>query len=421
MTFDPSNRQHLDLLFNMTQRGPFSGYTPDQIAQEASSVDVMPGSTSEDTRWPVYLQGYVFNGIYNGDFTAQPPDGVGSYVNDVTNKLPGWNFVDGTTDSSGTCYYEDTGSSSHGRIAFGVGAGLAVADRVYVEQLVYAPYRGIDLYNLFSSIKLAESGSGYTAGTDFDVFMEVDWIEPDGTVDDTETQYFSVGDSESGANRMWFSYPPTAAAYAKIRIGFECLATGSLSGTKELGTLGIVDFTAPLIQEVTLQFTLGTGVSHKSTSASTTYTLDASPDIVHNIVAKYRAPAPGFFMQISAATDANPTAGKAEFKPVINGTAQAYLGDPNLSTMGFWLGKDVNGTGYHYTNHATQGKKISRDTNDTYDFLNGDNIQMQMITDGSWSASSGCYRVTLTLALIYHEAGNKYAGQQYDSVAYRGG
>ena len=53
MTFDPNDKRYLDNLFDMTQRGPFQGYSPDQIGEETSQIDVGLGSIADDTRWPL--------------------------------------------------------------------------------------------------------------------------------------------------------------------------------------------------------------------------------------------------------------------------------------------------------------------------------------------------------------------------------
>jgi hypothetical protein len=416
MPFDPNDKQYLDNLFNMTSRGAFSGYTPDQIAQETDAVDTAPGSVSEDERWPLYLQGYAFNRCYNNSFDSPPPLGTGTYLSETENKLPGWTFVDGSTSQTGKCMWSEHVDGSDRHVEFYADNTMSVNDRIYVEQLIYNPARGINLFNFYASMNAYEAAAGITVGTDVDQFIEVEWTKYDGTVHTTDTVYFEQGDNESGNCRMWFSASPGAATYALVRVGYRIKSTENLTATPAaIGVINGCDFTRPETAYMTLKFSYGNATAHQQLSASTTYLMEAEDALVHETAAKYYASAPGFIMGMTTATDSTISAGKINFRPRAGGTAFDWAGDPDLTNPAHELGHDVESRGStDYLNYATQGKTLNGNT--VYDFLNGQAIQMEMVTSGTFNATPGCFTATVLIMLAYHEAGSAAAGESLESL-----
>lgn len=417
MPFDPNSKDTLETLFAQTARGPFTGYTPFQIAQEASFVDSTPASVAEDTRWPLYLQGYIFSRCYNNSFDSPPPKGDNTTLNELDNKLPGWTFVDDTTDGSGAATWRGSGTTS-GRVEFSVADTCSVNDEVYIEQTVYSPFGGIKPFNFYAHLNGYEAASGLTIGTDMEQFIRVRWLYYDGTEDSNAETVYEKGDNEAGHCRQWWSQPPANVVYAKLQIGYRVLATGTLSGTETLGAIYEADFDSPETSYGLLRFAYGEATAHEATALSTTYTMETEGTQTHEAAGKFRAQAPGFIMGLSTGTDSTISAGTVNFRPVIAGTGIDWVGDPTLGAAAHKMGHNVSGT-TDYLNYATQGKLLSGDAG--YDFLNGDTVQMEMVTDSSWSATAGCWVATMLVMFVWHEIGTASAGESLDSVAYRGG
>ena len=394
MTFDPNDTRQLDMLFSMTQRGPFSGYSPDQIAGEQNAIAALPASIAEDAGWPLYLQGYVFSRCYNENFTAQPPGGNGSTLNNLTNKLPGWKVVDTTSDASSAIVYT-LNSYDVGLLTLKMNETAQVGDRVYIEQTVYMPSVGPRLH----SIKAGGQMFDITySSTDFDMFIEVEWSYPDGTVTYTDTaHYYPSTGNPIGYPRLWFN-DRGPGGYATIRIGVECLSTANLSGNGLVSIALMYEstFDTPDIYDHSIRFSYGNATAHETLATSTTYNMDTEQTDVHETVGGYTAMTQGLFTGISVRTDSTFTAGNIEFRPQVAGS--------DVLPISGWLGYNVDGGASTYKTWMVEGREFIAVSD--FDFWRGDRLGMNIVTNGTWNGTAGCYLVTLHLALVMHNGSN---------------
>jgi hypothetical protein len=414
MPFDPSDRTQLDTLFNQTQRGPFSDYAPDRIAQELTHVDLGLGGVAEDMNWPFQLQGFAFARIFNEHFTAPPPEGDQSYINDVTNKLPGWSFVNTVATGSGRCKYF-LNSYGVGALQFRMDEDTQVGDRQYVEQTSYHPGGGAHLMSILADSQMMAIDFD---ATDYQFFIEVEWKRPNGDIAYTDTAYYHVATPTPGVPpRLWFNIRGQGG-WVTIRLGVECMSTANLAGLGEkgIGLLYSAGLLAPQVYHRDLTFTLGDAQAHKSTAASTTYAMETVPIRAHEAAAGFRPPVQAFVTGVSCATDATITAGNIQFTTTADGV------DANDWGVGA-LGKDLPspqwGNGFSdYETWSVWNREFTAVSE--FDFMRGEQIGMDATTNSTWASDAGCFVVTVHLAMViaYPQDG---ANANYRSMGHDGG
>jgi hypothetical protein len=384
----PADMERIDKLFQMTQRGPFSGMRPEEVLSEVAGFPLAPGGITEDMLLPLMIQGYVLGGVWNDRFIQGPPDGDASAIDDISNKLPGWSFVDSSAagaqafweielnDSPHLDFEHDTGSQTDG-------------DEVYIEQYAFVPGGNITI--------LAPSFHAYTDNTtDWAPFMEVQWVYPDGTLagSATRTEYTGVASGSGGAiHRTWLMSRTRHYAFLRMRMGFTAKTTGA--GGTQIGHLLWAWMETPESYDVTLRFGRGDSAGNWTPSASNTYNIQLNDISQTYAAAKWIAPSPGLVLAISCLNDhgTGVTAGTFQWIPRVAG---AQLSDPVA---------EFNSTNQLY---ALDQRDLEGVT--AFDFARGDKIDLQAVTNGSYAGPAANWSGTLSLRLVFDNAEDATGG-----------
>lgn len=300
----------MNRLFDMTNRGPFAGYRPEQISEELQEFYQTPGGLAEDNFTPLYLAGYILGKIHNDRFIHGPPDGSGSILDDETNKLPGWEVVDGTTNG-GSVVWADEGNGV-GVLKFYIEDG-AVDDVLYVQQDIFVSGGNIDILSLAADwIGIADIAGG--AEGKYDTFIEYAWYYPDGTINGSATtKYYSNATTER-LDRLWLVTNSRQNAFLRVKIGVR-VDVAYTTGEQYLAKLNWTWIDDPESYDVTLpwfreSWTPDTGAS--------TYDMRMFTDAVVYGVSVWTASGPGLLLALSVYTNDVITAGSIDFYPRVN-------------------------------------------------------------------------------------------------------
>lgn len=223
------------------RRGPWVGNDLNNVFAQASAVSTEPMSIAQDIGMPPWQSSRVQTGLENHNFRDDPPDTTAN-LNDITNKLPGWDF----TQASGTAitakWVADASSGSGGVIRFDVAAGAA-GDHSYIEQVVsVASSRAQtwDVWGLASFVNRSASRS-------FTVWGEAQALKSDGTTTGTPTAFATLW-SDSTYTLEQITIPqassilPTDAMFIRFRVGVKRAgAATSDTGTIDLAETRLLD------------------------------------------------------------------------------------------------------------------------------------------------------------------------------------
>lgn len=395
--YDPA-AQHVERLFDLTSRGPFSGYRPEEITRETPELPLIPGGVTEDQRFPLYLQGYIIGNMYNDRFISGPPDGDGSVIDNIDNKLPGWTTVEDTAECGYIEWHDDT--YGKGNLEFSFNDACVNGDQVYVEQLSYIPGGNINIMSLAGAFDADSSGME----DDVVPFLQFDFVRADGTVVAGESHVFTDGEADYAIRRLWLMTRSYSYAFLRLRLGYEVVdSTAITADDTYVGTMYWGWLDDPESYDVTLKFRRGdqTSGGHWSPTASATWAIEMVPVDTHIDTSKWYSSGPGLILAMSASTDAGITGGNIQIVPTVDGTQASHYVE---------LGYDVYDTfGSDHLTDTANGRDL--DGVYEFDFFRANEIGIEANTNSSWALSAGgCFTGTLHLRLVMDTANGATGG-----------
>jgi len=218
------------------RRSPFSGVGDiSSVFSQLDSIASVPMSATEDLGVTPEVATYIQFGLANGDLRVPTPDTTVDLA-DITNKFPGWSFV----QSSGTAITARwVATTAGGSVVFTMVAGSA-GDDSYIEQIVpmsgaSADLRGVSAVAAWATATISNSAEAY---------ITAQYLTGDGSTTTGAATTGSVGASTLfGGNAYAVSVLPdttgripTAAGYLRIRIGLRRAA--AVVGATNVLTLG---------------------------------------------------------------------------------------------------------------------------------------------------------------------------------------
>lgn len=225
------------MLRSQLRRGPWNSANDlNGVFRQLDAVNTEPMSIAQDIGMPPWQSSRVQTGLENHNFRDDPPDRTVN-LNDITNKLPGWSFVQSSGTAITAKWVADTSSGSGGVIRFTVASGAA-GDHSYLEQIVsVASSRAQtwDAWGLASFVNRSASKS-------FAIWGEVQALKSDGTTTGTPTA-FSTAWSSSTYTLEQITIPqstsilPTDAMFIRFRVGVKRDA----ALTSDTGTIDLTE------------------------------------------------------------------------------------------------------------------------------------------------------------------------------------
>jgi len=370
----------LDTLFKRVERSPFGDDLPQgTLTTEASDFPLVAAGATEDQLLPVGIQGYVAGGSYNDRFIAGPPDGDASTISDTENKLPGWRFVDGSTNGAKAIWNKQTNDDAE--IAFQMTDGQ-IGDTVYIEQYQYVP--GGSMTIICPSAFFAQDASASTS--DILPFIEYTFVNADGTVD-TSQEKTHTGVVAGAVHRVWLMTKQKEWAYLRLRYGYTIANNAFVATDKALGIMDWAWTNTPESYDVTLRFTR-TGWS--PTNGGGPWDIQMGDTDAPYGVSKWVAPSAGMLLAISVMTNDSITAGAMTFYAEVNGSK---VSDPLATLTGAGGGGDTKATD---TRDLT-GVKV-------FDIQRLDQVDIRADETGAFSSSGTAdYTGTLHLRMIFDD------------------
>ena len=365
----------VDQMFDQVERKPFSAFAPNSVIDQSSHVPLNPGGVAQDTLLPQYLQFGMAGGISNGNFTEGPEDGDGSVIDNINNKLPGW---DARTVNPTVLEWRwnDDGSVT----AYGAD-GATESMTLYLETDIPVTQVG----------RIIRPRALVQTTADATVRLSTQFLDTSGTAVDTilisevsGTPYDTDRSLEQWVTPKWGS-----EAYMHVQL-FITLVNDISADDTPLATLSQAWVEPPVTYDVSLEASR----SSFDPAADTSYAIRRNEFISFD-VATYRATADGFLMGYSGQTDASISAGKA----------QVYVENVTQSTD-IYLGNDVAGTYFSSTASEVRAERLLRRAHineSPYDFLAGDELQIRITTDSSWSSGSGDWHFDVRLLQTFGE------------------
>ena len=366
----------VDQMFDQVERKPFSAFSPNAVIAQDSDIPLMPAGVAQDIALPQYLQFGISGGIQNGNFEEGPEDGHESVIDNISNKLPGWSFVDNGNPI--TCKWYGTGV-----VTFFADDGALTDDTAYLETI--APVTQIG--------RILRPSTTVTNTASVDATMVVQFLDISGGELGTAATSYITGLPYDRVLDQWVTPQWGAEQYIRVRLGVKLL--GDISSLTALTTYSKAWLEPPAMYDVTLNFWR----SAFDPDADTTYSIRTNEDVVFG-VGSYIATGDGFLMAYSGQTDASISAGKA----------QVYLRNSTQSTN-IYLGNDVAGT--YFSNSASDVRaerlltKAPQNTS-PYDFVAGDELQLRFDTNGSWSSGTGDWNFHVRLLQAFGEEGSAW-------------
>jgi hypothetical protein len=165
---------------------------------------------------------YIMSGVYNGDFYAPPP-GPDARIDDTTNPLPYWSFVQSSGTSVTATAVLDSGAGSGRTLQFDMASGAA-GDEGYIEQLV--PVNAARGQNWVYVPRVTFQAD--TAVNDMEMFLTSQFLKVDGvTTTGTGGSSSSTTTLVGAGNVFDIGNPPNSGAmpsdafWLRIRCGFR--------------------------------------------------------------------------------------------------------------------------------------------------------------------------------------------------------
>jgi hypothetical protein len=370
----------LERLFDLTNRGPFSGYRPEQVTEELGEFAQLPGSVAEDQRFPFYLQGFIRGGVYNDRFLSGPPDGQDTVIDNVENKLPGWKVQDDTTNGAEVEWQYD-GTNPPLKITITDGQA---GDRVYITQDVFIPGGNISTK---SPAFLA-----YSADAAFlDGWLGYQYIKADGTLQGTEDEdSYTMTTAAAGLiHRVFLMTRTWNYGFVRLKFGIEVGST--FTGTKT-AYVKWAWLDMPASYDVTIPLSLD---SYDMTSlAGSTY----RSFYAHNAqgptltIAEWIPPSPGIFVAFSLQMLSTVAGGQVEWFPVVNNTS--------ITECGFTL---AVGEYYGYNGRNVEGVRA-------FDFVGGDVIKFGATFHASFSGTYDVHGYAIARCMFNNAADSEGGG-----------
>ena len=342
-----------------------SGGVPNQMTQATADQMDFAGIYGD----PEGGAGASTSGLLNGTFISGPPDEASddvAVIDTDENDLPYWTYavVAGTWTAT---WQADIDGPDGFEVEFAQTTGN-VSDEAYLEQTI-----PIDHYRrIVTTIRTKSGDAGMTAK------LAVQFLDEDGDAVGSELSA-SFTNTNIATYRFWRE-PPALAVEARIRFG--CVNTSGVdSQTRSFLFISTED---PTVYSVSIPFVY----SFLSPAISTQYAFSYPSDIIPGGV--YIPDTQGFVVGISAKTNDTITAGV--------GTIRAE-NDTQTSNPG----PTVSLTSAAMAANAT----ASLDGDSTYDFEPGDELHMELSTDGTYaSTGSADYYGSIRLLLVVNDEGD---------------
>lgn len=220
----------------MVRRGPWVGSDLNDVFASKAGVDTEPSGVAQDLLLTPSQASRVQTGIGNHNFRDAPPDTTAN-INDVTNKLPDWDF----TQASGTAitakWVADSASGAGGVLRFDVAAGAA-GDHSYIEQIVSVPSTQAQTWNVWGVANFRNR----SASRSFVIWGEAQALKSDETTTGTPTA-FSTAWSSATYNEEQITIPqasgvlPADAQFIRFRLGVKRDA----ALTSDTGTIDLTE------------------------------------------------------------------------------------------------------------------------------------------------------------------------------------
>ncbi len=200
------------------RRSPFSGAGDlGSVFSQLDSISSVPMSATEDLGITPEMVAFIRQGIYNGDFRTPPPDTTAN-LDDVTNKLPGWSFVQDVGTKVTAKWVSD---GSGGSVRFALAAGTYTSDSGYIEQIT--PVAGLIESSVVYSIRAVHDGSS----APLEPFLRTQYLDANGVATGTAdfglyslvSPLVSTPNAEAGV--------PSDATHVRIRVGISQLTTSA--------------------------------------------------------------------------------------------------------------------------------------------------------------------------------------------------
>jgi hypothetical protein len=359
----------LDRLFNQVERRKmFADKSRDAITGEV-------GDDISDTIINVYQDAIAATaavvsggGLLNGTFVNAPPDEDGSAttIDALENELPSWTLAV-VAGSWTVTWQSDANGPDAASVKFAQTTGNA-SDEAYLEQTIpIAFYR-----RLVTTIKSSAGNSGMGAK------VAVQFLLTDGTTVGSELSATFTGTSLA-VNRFWRE-PPLLATQARIRFG--CVNSSGVDN--ESRTFVFISAEEPTTYSVQIPFVY----SFLSPAINSQYTLSYPSDVIPNGV--YKSDTQGFVVGIFIKTSAT----------VAGGTATARAENNTQAT-------NPGPTAVLSTGVSAISNTYSLDGASTYHFEVDDELDLEIATNGSYSATAGSdYYGGLRLLLVVNDEGD---------------
>ena len=305
------------------------------------------------------------SGLINGTFVSGPAEDEDAIIDDDENSLLGWDYVEvqGTWQVN---WVTDIDGPDGQALAFSQTSG-SVNDQVYLEQIV-----SIDYYR-----RLVVTVKSYSDSDDMGLNIAVTFLDSTDAVIGTE---MAAGYDETVASvdRFWRE-PPELATQARIRFG--CVNYGVSSATR---TVLFISIEEPTVYSVNIPFVY----SYLSPAISTQYAFSYPSDIIPNGV--YIPDTQGFVLGISAKTSDTISAGIGTVRAE-NDTQTTNPGPTVALTSAA----------------AKASATASIDGVGWYDFEPGDELHMELSTDGDYASTGGAdYYGSIRLLLVVNDEGD---------------
>lgn len=375
----------VETMFKMVERKPYSG----SVIGEDTTVPLGLANVAQDLRDPMYLQFKQAGGVPNGNFYEGPPDGTGSVIDNVSNRLPGW-VIDTANSSSNIEWQWDpyriiavsTASATAGEVSY-----------IYTE----VPITQVG--------RIIRPRSSLFFSTSSLITLTFDFRDADGDVvsGSSLTSEMASGDYSDtvGTIEQWRTPTWGTEVYARLTLGVET----SGSGASDLTSFSDAWIETPVMYDITIPMYRNSF----DPSASTNYSVGPANTSTGHF---YTATAPGFVMGFSGSTDSTISAGKLQVFP------RHFTDSANIDI----LGDDVSGTYFDSTHSQVWAERLLNVAQDTdsgkllpYDFEAGDQLRMQVEANGSWASTSANW--SFHMRLIQTFGGSSDAGDFWTIAA----
>ena len=294
-----------------------------------------------DVGWSPSAWSAFASGLYNAQFDAGPPEGLGSQIEEVYNEIPYWRYVQDDSGHIRASWVADASTPSGRAIQWDITNSVS-GDEAYFEQIAPVEPRA---WRTAAPVLKQEAGDGYG-------FVRTQYLTRDGTETGSES-IADEGDTDMWGTTTLLTRPiavPDDARFQRVRIGCRQIASNP-TGTKKLYE---VYAGRPRIVHATVAFsgvTLNPGGSQAIHAVSGN--IIGTPD---NAVNRYFTPYPGWVRSISVHGHTVPTAGTADFR-VRNEDEPATIGP--TARLGFGYSLYGIGTGEY---DASTNKFLRQET-----------------------------------------------------------